>query len=89
MACLEGVPSKNQHPTGTWLFMASDLLLGEGPLEHLYKHNAESFFWVAVYDSALDSSSVHQWGNLDNTTLLFKKSAYIYHGTAVIPMDGK
>jgi len=89
LACLEGMPSENQRRTGTRPFMASDLLLGEGPFEHLYKHDAESFFWVAVYDSALDSSLVRQWGNFDNTTLCSQKSFYIIHGTTVIPMDGK
>ena len=52
LASLEGVPSQNQRRTGTRPFVAYRLLADGTPVSHVYKYGAESFFWVAVYDSA-------------------------------------
>ena len=88
LASLVGVPSKNQRRTGTRPFMAYRLLTGGAPVRHVYKYDAESFFWVAVYDSA-SQSSVHGWGNLDNSTLAAQKLTYFVQGIAAIPIATK
>src|SRR5258706_2634032 len=68
LAFLEGIPSQNQRRTGNRSFMAYRLLADGLPISHAYKYDAESFSWVAVYDSA-SQSSAHGWGNLDNSTV--------------------
>lgn len=85
LASLERVFSQNRHRTGTRPFMATRLLAGEPPGRHLYKYDAESFFWVAVYDSALEDH-VSEWGNFDNSALAKEKSYYLMWGTKTIPM---
>ena len=87
LAAIKGLHSENQRRTGTRPFMALELLLGTGTLEHQYKHDAESFFWVTVYDSASQASRVDEWGNLDNTPLSEKKCLYLVAGAQIIPLD--
>jgi len=87
LASLAGEPSHNWRRTGTRPFMACGSLLGGGTFHHLYKHDAESFFWVVVYDSASQSTQVYQWGDLDDTTLGAGKSHYLLRGSRVIWMD--
>ena len=49
--------------------MAIEPLHTEGLIRHHYKHDAESFFWVVVYDTALDEL-VKGWDLLTNAALL-------------------
>ena len=87
LGAIKRLHSENQRRTGTRPFMALDLLLGTGTFEHQYKHDAESFFWVTVYDSASQTSRVDEWGNLDNAPLSQTKALYLVVGAQTIPMD--
>ena len=48
-AILNGSQSTNTKRTGTMLFMALDILASDIPQVHLYRHDAESFLWVAIW----------------------------------------
>ena len=56
LASLQGDKSRNSERTGTLPFMARELLGPKGlsgQIQHEYRHDAESFFWVAFIDTAL------------------------------------
>lgn len=88
LAVIADLPSKNKRRTGTRPFMAIDLLIKAGPIVRHYKHDAESFFWVVVYDTACNGS-VNQWSLLPNSTLRAEKMGYLGLGTEVLPMREK
>ena len=51
-AILSGSQSTNIERTGTMPFMAFDILASivtDTPQQHLYRHDAESFLWVAIW----------------------------------------
>jgi serine/threonine protein kinase len=85
LAVITNLHSENQHRTGTRQFMAIELLEAEGPVMRHYKHDAESFFWVVVYDTTLNSL-VNGWGLLTNLGVVEKKIHYLRSGTRALPM---
>jgi len=68
LAVIGDTPSKKQHHTGTRPFMATQLLGSEVPIKHHYKHDAESFFWVAVYNSTYDATYDATYGSTYDST---------------------
>ena len=63
LSSLEGDTHRNSERTGTFPFMARELLTTaglKGRIKHQYKHDAEAFFWVAVIDTALYPSTKHK-----------------------------
>lgn len=87
LAVIADVPSKNQRRTGTRPFMAIELLLAEAPIKRHYKHDAESFFWVVVYNSTR-KKYVNGWGLKSNSELAMQKAAFLAVGTKSFPMEG-
>ncbi|CCA73916.1 hypothetical protein PIIN_07869 [Serendipita indica DSM 11827] len=56
LSSLETDEGRNTGRTGTFPFMARDLLTPEGlegKIRHEYKHDAEAFFWVVYMNTAL------------------------------------
>ena len=52
LAILKGKQATNTERTGTKIFMALDMLssiAANTHLSHLYRHDAESFLWVAIW----------------------------------------
>ena len=85
LAVIVDTPNENQRRTGTRPFMAIDLLVSEEPIKRHYMHDAESFFWVAVYDST-SNGFVNGWGQLTNHDLGAQKASYLCRGTKMFPM---
>ena len=85
LAVIADRPSKNRHRTGARPFMAVDLLESQVPIKRHYKHDAESFFWVAVYNST-SNGFVNGWGQLTNGDLGAQKSSYLHRETQKFPM---
>ena len=78
--------SENNCRTGTQPFMAIELLTAEGPIRRRYKHGAESFFWVVVYDSTYHGL-VNGWGLLTNQECAAQKWLYLGSGTRTFKMS--
>ena len=76
LAVIVDIPNENQNRTGTRPFMTIELLLTEEPIKCHYKHDAESFFWVVVYNSTFNHS-VNGWGLLTNRELGVQKVFYL------------
>jgi hypothetical protein len=72
MAVIASMPSENQRRTSGRTFMAIELPAAKGPIRRHYKHDAESFFWVVVYDTTLNLL-VKGWRLLTNLELRGKK----------------
>ncbi len=87
LAIIADMPSENQRRTGTRPFMAIELLQTETPIKRHYKHDAESFFWVVVYNTT-SNELVNGWGLLTNQMVVEKKSTYLFLGTRSLPMKG-
>jgi len=85
LAVIADRPSKDQRRTGTRPFMAVELLESQVPIKRHYKHDTESFFWVAVYDST-SNGLMNRWDQLTNRDLGAQKSSYLHWGTEMFPM---
>ena len=85
LAIIADMPSDNQHRTGTRPFMAMALLQSETPIRRQYKHDAESFFWVVVYNTT-SSKSVNGWGLLSYLSTYGAKASYLISRTSTLPM---
>ena len=88
LAIISDTLSGNHCRTGTRPFMAIELLNSKTPIKRHYKHDAESFFWVVVYDTT-SSKLVNGWGRLTNTMLSATKCNYLLMGTEALPMREK
>jgi hypothetical protein len=75
--------------TGTIPFMAMDLLTDEaieGKVEHLYRHDAESFIWVLTWVSLryengeLKGKSLNGWLKVDAIGCHSEKSSFLVSG---------
>jgi hypothetical protein len=85
LAVIVDMPSENQRRTGTRPFMAIELLVTDEPIRRHYKHDAESFFWVVVYNTT-SNTSVNGWGLLTNHMVCANKTHYLALGTRSLPM---
>lgn len=96
LSSLESERGRNTERIGTFPFMACELLSSaglEGKIRHEYHHDAESFFWVAFFDTALypkeerDANNEHvsrvikaATGRLLPDDFVFCKQAWISYG---------
>ena len=80
LAVIVDMPSENQRHTDTRTSMAIQLLLTEESFKRHYRHDAESFFSVVVYNSTFNHL-VNGWGFLTNRELGAQKVFYLGMGT--------
>lgn len=68
--------------TGTWPFMAADLLK-DPPPPHLYRHDLESFFYVIVWLTSLNDQGetpMQEWQTMNKKALSDKKAGFMLLG---------
>jgi hypothetical protein len=89
LSSLDANTSQNAERTGTVPFMALDLLSAQalaGEVAHDYCHEAEAYFWVAVYDMAcyddgctVGSAVPAQWNSLGAIAMVKGKTHYLFN----------
>ena len=78
LATLEDKSPLGHQRTGTIPFMALDLLRGQnGEVEHVYRHDLESFTWVLVWLTLLYKDGEKVSGSIDNWAKVDAYSCYL------------
>ena len=86
LASQKGDPPRGNQRTGTIPFMALDLLRPDGQsgkVEHVYRHDLESFIWVLVWltllykDGEKVSGSIDDWAKVDANSCYLAKLGFL------------